>query len=189
MFIQVMEILFIGGREQFQHSHSALVFPDYNGNCMKSKFIFYKVEARNFETGKYHRDELICFILDEDTKAPQEIVLSTYNPFFFFYCTHTLLLFVNWWYISSVLIEYGGDNKIGVKYIPVGNHLEERWVVFFLVLSSHLDFFLQVFDHTALYLFTLIFAQIPQPSFSRNNCLLNEQFVNNQFSTFHKGYL
>lgn len=51
---------------------------------MKSKFIFYKVEARNFETGKYHRDELICFILDEDTKAPQEIVLSTSNPFFFF---------------------------------------------------------------------------------------------------------
>lgn len=42
---QVMEILFIGGREQFQNSHSALVFPDYNGNCMKSKFIFYKVEA------------------------------------------------------------------------------------------------------------------------------------------------
>ena len=44
--------------------------------------------------------------------------------------------------ISSVLIEYGADNKIGVKYIPVGNHLEERWVVFLLVLSSHLDFFL-----------------------------------------------
>lgn len=129
-------------RKGIVSTHSALVFPDYNGNCMKSKFIFYKVEARNFETGKYHRDELICFILDEDTKAPQEIVLSTYNPFFFFYCTHTLLLFVNWWYISSVLIEYGGDNKIGVKYIPVGNHLEERWVVFFLVLSSHLDFFL-----------------------------------------------
>ena len=32
------------------NSHSVLVFPDYNGNCMKSKFIFYKVEAGNFDT-------------------------------------------------------------------------------------------------------------------------------------------
>ena len=46
------------------------------------------MEAWNFEIGKYHRDELICFILGEDTKAPQEIVLSTSNPLFFFllYC-------------------------------------------------------------------------------------------------------
>lgn len=44
----------------------------------------------------------------------RKVVLYTPYPFS---TVHTLLLFVNWWYISSDLIEYGGDSKLGVKYM------------------------------------------------------------------------